>query len=185
MNKIYLSSDFHFGHSREFLYKPRGFESIEEHDNRIIENWNSIVASDDICYILGDCMLGDNTHGIECLKQLNGKLHIIAGNHCTNTRIELYKQLPNVIFEGYGMPLKYKKYHFFLSHYPTLTSNFDYDEPLKKQVISLCGHSHTKDKFVDIDKGLIYHVELDAHNNKPVLIDDIINDLKEYKETSI
>lgn len=36
----------------------------------------------------------------------------------------------------------------------------------------------TQDKFQDFNKGLIYHVELDAHNNKPVLIDNIIEDIQ-------
>jgi hypothetical protein len=32
-----------------------------------------------------------------------------------------------------------------------------------------------------MDKGLIFHVELDTNNNKPWLLDDIIKELKEYK----
>ena len=35
-----------------------------------------------------------------------------------------------------------------------------------------------------MNKGLIYHVELDAHNNYPVLIDDIIEDIQHYTSTS-
>lgn len=35
---IYLTSDLHFGHNKEFLYKPRGFNSIEAHDEQIIKN---------------------------------------------------------------------------------------------------------------------------------------------------
>ena len=58
-------------------------------------------------------------------------------------------------------------------------------KPLKKKLINLCGHTHTDNKFKDMDKGLIYHVELDAHNNKPVLLDDIIDDLKNYTKEKI
>lgn len=32
MGKIFLTSDLHFGHQREFLYGPRGFNTIQEHD---------------------------------------------------------------------------------------------------------------------------------------------------------
>ena len=181
MSQIYISSDFHFGHQREFLYVPRGFKSIEEHDNQIIENWNSVVSSEDTAYILGDLMLGDNEHGIECISALNGNLKVIFGNHDTDTRAHLYEQLPNVEVLGFGARLKYKHYHFYLSHYPTLTSNFDYDKPLKQQVINLCGHSHTKDWAADADKGLIFHCELDTNNCYPWLLDDIIENLKEYK----
>ena len=32
MSKIFVTSDTHFGHDRGFLYEPRGFENIQEHD---------------------------------------------------------------------------------------------------------------------------------------------------------
>lgn len=177
-NKIWLSSDFHLGHNKEFLYRPRNFESIEEHDNKIIENWNSIVSKEDECYILGDLILNNNEAGIEKLSRMNGRWHIVLGNHDTDTRIQLYSQLPHVIEVVYATVFKYKGYHFYCSHYPTITSNLDIDKPLKNRVISLCGHSHYKNRFEDMDKGLIYHCELDSHNNYPILIDDIIEDIK-------
>ena len=34
--QIYLTSDLHFNHNKEFLYEPRGFNSPEEHDEEII-----------------------------------------------------------------------------------------------------------------------------------------------------
>ena len=36
MGQIWLTSDWHFGHDREFLWHPRGFESIYENDKEII-----------------------------------------------------------------------------------------------------------------------------------------------------
>ena len=74
---IYLTSDLHFCHDKSFLYEPRGFNSIEEHDENIIKNWNNIITPDDEVYLLGDVMLNDNVKGLNCLKQLNGKIHII------------------------------------------------------------------------------------------------------------
>jgi calcineurin-like phosphoesterase family protein len=46
-------------------------------------------------------------------------------------------------------------------------------------VINLCGHTHTTDRWSDFDKGLIYHVDVDAHDMKPTLLDDIIEEIKE------
>jgi calcineurin-like phosphoesterase family protein len=181
MGKIWLVSDTHFGHNQAFIYESRGFNTTWGHDKTIIENWNNLVDVDDDVYHLGDVMLGDNDYGLSCLKQLKGRIHIIRGNHCTNTRMELYKTCWNVTEVCEGKFLRYGKYHFYLSHYPCLTSNNDDDKPLKARTISLCGHSHTRDKFQDMDKGLIYHCELDAHDNKPILIDDIIEDIKNYK----
>ena len=181
MNKIWLTSDWHFNHNKPFVYEPRGFTNIEEMNEAIIKRHNSVVDYDDDVYCLGDCMLGDNELGLKCIKSLKGKIHIIRGNHCTNVRNELYKTCYNVVeVLGYANILKYGGYHFYLSHYPTLTSNYDIDKPLKRRMISLCGHTHTKDKFQDMNKGLIFHVELDAHNCYPILLDDIIEDIQSF-----
>lgn len=179
MGKIWLCSDLHFCHDRDFIYKPRGFNSVHEMNEQIIKNFNEVVNWDDDLYILGDCFLNDNEEGMSYMRRLPGKKHIIWGNHCTTTRQELMK-LEGFDCLGYGHVLQYRGYHFYLSHYPTLTSNYDDNKPLKRRVVSLCGHSHTQNKFIDMDKGLIFHVELDAHQNKPILIDDIIEDIKNY-----
>ena len=72
---IYITSDLHLGHNKDFLYTPRGFSSIEEHDKAIVENYNSIVQDDDEVYILGDVMLNDNESTHELVKSLKGKIH--------------------------------------------------------------------------------------------------------------
>lgn len=182
MGKIWLTSDLHFGHNKDFIWKPRGFNSVEEHDKAIIENWNSLVSWDDEVWLLGDCMLGDNEGGIRKLNQLAGNIHIIAGNHDTATRIQMYANIrPTILTMGLAYVLKYQGYSFYLSHYPTIISNYDDDKPLYRKMINLCGHRHVSDPFYDVELGLIYHVELDAHDMKPVLLDDIIEDIKNYK----
>lgn len=181
MVKIWLTSDTHFGHNKPFIYEPRGFENIYEHDKQIIKNWNSVVGPEDEVFHLGDVMLGDNDYGLSCLKQLKGHIHIIRGNHCTNTRMELYKECPNVVEICEGKFMKYRGYHFYLSHFPSLTSNYDEDKPLKARIISIAGHSHTNDKFLDADKGLIFHCEMDTNDCYPWLLDDIIEDIKEQE----
>lgn len=144
----------------------------------IIKNHNEVVSEDDDVYVLGDLMLNDNEGGLWFIKRLRGRIHIILGNHDTDTRERLYCECYNVVEIVYATIVKYGKYHFYLSHYPTLTSNFDIEKPLKQRLINLCGHSHTTDRWADWDKGFIYHCELDAHECKPVLLDDIIEELK-------
>ena len=105
MPKIFITSDLHFSHKREFLWGPRGFNSSEEHEAEVIRRWNETVSPEDDVYVLGDLMLSDTTHGMECMKQLNGKLHLVRGNHDTDTRWELYKTLPNVVAMNDGKAL--------------------------------------------------------------------------------
>ena len=175
---IYFTSDLHFGHNKNFIWASRGFSSIEEHDRIIIDNINKTVKEEDELYILGDIMLEDNNNGIKKLQQIHCKnIYIILGNHCTDARKNLYDSLPNIQVLGYSYPFKYRKWHFMLSHYPMITSNYD-DNSFYKTVYNLCGHSHIKELFDE--KTNSYHVELDAHQNYPVNIDDIIIDIKNY-----
>ena len=177
---IYFTSDLHFGHNKPFLYEPRGFASIEEHDRVIIDNWNSIVKPEDEVYVLGDMMLVDNEHGMECVGALHGRIKVIFGNHDTSTRRSLYLAAPTIEVMGFAHQIKYGKYHFYLSHYPTSVGNYD-DEIIHNKFYCLCGHTHTQDKFKDFASFKSYHVELDAHNNYPVSIETIIQDIKSYK----
>ena len=178
MGKIWITSDTHFGHDREFIWGPRGYASAAENDADIIKKWNEVVSSEDTVYHLGDVMLGDNTNGMDCLSKLNGDIHIIRGNHDNDSRMEIYRGLHNVVEVCEGKFLRNGKYHFYLSHYPCLTSNWDEDKPLKARVANLCGHSHTKDHFADWDKGLIFHCEMDTNNCEPILLDDIIKKIE-------
>lgn len=182
MSKIWLTSDLHFCHNRGFIYEPRGFNSIDEHNKTIVSNWNKVVSEDDDVYVLGDLMLNDNETACEYIKQLNGRIHIVRGNHDTDTRWAIYMSLPNVVelCSGWATMIHYRKYHFYLSHFPTLTGNLDQNEPIIQRIINLCGHAHSQNCFEDWDKGMCYHVELDCHNNTPICLDKIIEDIKNY-----
>ena len=177
---IYFTSDTHFCHNKPFLYEPRGFKSIEEHDKTIVANWNSIVKSEDEVYLLGDVMLIDNEKGIKYLKSLNGKIHLILGNHCTDTRVELYKTCPNIVSIDYAKEIKIGKNYFWLCHYPTITANYDDDKPWAKHLINIYGHTHQQNKFYN-DNPYMYCVCLDAHDNYPVSLEQIVEDVQNKK----
>ena len=177
MNQIYITSDTHFGHNRDFLYGPRGFATIQEHDQEVIRRWNETVDNSDIVYHLGDVMLNDNEYGMNCLRQLNGQIKIIPGNHDTNTRLKLYSTLENVEVLPLSYLIKYKKYHFLLSHHPTITSNQEKTSYLRERLINLYGHTHQIENFYE-QNFFMFHAGLDSNNCTPVLLDDAINLMK-------
>jgi calcineurin-like phosphoesterase family protein len=181
---IFLTSDTHFGHDREFLWGPRGFTNFQEHDETIIKNWNETVGPDDIVYHLGDLMLGDNAYGVECVKRLNGHIKLIRGNHDTDARWKLYETLPNVELIGWAEVIKYKKYQFYLSHHPTMTSNLEKAPHLRMHLINLFGHTHQQKKFYE-DMPYMFHVGMDSNGNKPVSLDDAIEMMKEETKRCI
>lgn len=175
---IYFSSDLHLNHSKPFIYEARGFENIHEMNNTIIKNFNSIVTYEDDLYLLGDNFLGDLEDGLKLFKQLPGKIHLIWGNHCTDNRKIAMSQCHNVVeIVGFAGMLRYNKYHLYLSHFPTITTNFDdYQKPLKQRTLCLAGHTHSTEKFEPCGS---YNVAVDAHNCFPVPIEEIIKDFKD------
>ena len=51
MCKVFLTSDLHFGHDREFIWKARGFNSIEEMNETYVSRWNDTVCDEDDIYV--------------------------------------------------------------------------------------------------------------------------------------
>ena len=172
---IYLTSDLHFGHDREFIWKVRGYDSVQAMNLAQVEKWNKVINDDDDVYVLGDLMLGDPSN-IEFIKQLNGHIHIVLGNHDTANREKMYRELSNVVeVAEVGLKLNYKKHHFVLTHYPMLTGNLE-KESLKQMTLNLYGHTHQLNNFYN-DMPFMYHVGVDSHNGHPVLLDDIIEEM--------
>ena len=177
---IWFCSDWHFCHNKPFLYEPRGFTDIEQHDKAVVLRHNELVAPDDDVYVLGDCCLNDTERGIGLMKQMNGHKWLIVGNHDTNSRIEAF--INAGIFEDYKFAerLRYKKYFFWLSHYPMMMGNFEEQRP----IWNLSGHTHTQN-CMELAEHNIYNVGMDAQCCKPVSIDQVIDDIKRYRRLKI
>jgi calcineurin-like phosphoesterase family protein len=173
--KVWFTSDLHLGHDKEFVWKARGFKSVGEMNETIIKNIKKRVGENDYLYILGDLALCPLVEAKYWLAQIPGKVHVIVGNHDTDIRLGLYDELG--FTWSFANRMKYEKYHFFLSHYPTLTANPGEDK-LTLAHINLYGHTHT-DYTWETKFPFSYHVGCDAHLCCPISLDDIILDLKE------
>ena len=92
MSKIFYIADLHFSHFNCLRFDNRPFSTIEEMDEALINNWNSVVSDEDTVYILGDMFWCKVDKSIEILKQLNGKKRLIKGNHdrCHDNRFKKY-----------------------------------------------------------------------------------------------
>lgn len=178
---IYFTADLHLNHDREFIYAPRGFSSVHEMNNAIINRWNSLVNMEDEVYVLGDIMLGNSESAIKMFKNLKGSIHIIRGNHDTNTRMDLYNDCYNVVEVTEGQYIKIEGQNFYLCHYPTITSNLEKDGNLKGHLINLFGHTHQKTNFYN-DIPFMYHVGVDSHDCYPVPFKQVIEDIKEKRD---
>lgn len=147
----------------------------------IIERHNKTVETIDTVYVLGDLCLGGGERDVLnknkiLIESLKGDLKIILGNHDTLNRIQIYNECKNATVLGYANLIKYRKYHFYISHFPAITSNISDGAGLKQRILNLYGHTHQKSNFFD-DSPFMYHVGVDSHGCKPIDIDTMIAEM--------
>ena len=175
---IFFTSDLHLCHNQGFVYESRGFKSVEEMNEAIVERWNSVVAPEDIVFVLGDLMLNDNEKALTYIKRLNGDLAVVWGNHDSEARQKLlYEKCPAISFMGYAHQFKQGKLIFYLSHYPSVTANYD-DKHFNQHVINLHGHTHQTVNWLNPFNPFMYHVGMDSHNCTPISIDEVVSDIR-------
>jgi len=88
-NNLWFISDTHFNHSNILNFQDKNgkkfrgdiFSSVEEMNEIMIQNWNSLVKPQDKIYHLGDVFFGSQTEANKILSRLNGKKRLILGNH--------------------------------------------------------------------------------------------------------
>lgn len=137
MNKNFYISDLHFGHYNIMRFDNRPFNSVEEMDKALIDNWNSVVDAEDTVYILGDfCWLKED-RWIEILRELNGYKVLIRGNHDLK---HMSQQLRNMFqdIKDYK-EVKDGSKRVLLSHYPMPFYRGAYND----YMVHLYGHIHT------------------------------------------
>merc|ERR1711975_1246 len=87
MSKTFFISDLHLGHSN--IYKVpfrtaegermRRFLTMQEAEDFMVEQWNSVVKERDTVYVLGDVAF--NIKGLERMREMKGRKILISGNH--------------------------------------------------------------------------------------------------------
>ena len=175
-HKIFVTSDTHFGHTKtitDFIFRP--FSSVEEMDEKMIENWNNVVGNKDTIFHLGDFAFQNPK---SYTAKLNGQIHIIPGNH---DRVQKLKRANFACIHDQIVLLKFtyegEKKEVVLCHYPLLSWNKrHYGVP------HLFGHIHTGASNRDFDKYNqitplkgSYDVGVDNNNYTPLDILEAMN----------
>lgn len=83
MSNVWFTADTHFGHKAMAAAGKgwRPFDTIEDHDAHLVEQWNSVVRPDDQVWHLGDVGMGSDEATLALVGSLPGHKHLIAGNH--------------------------------------------------------------------------------------------------------
>jgi len=132
----FFIADLHFGHANVLKFDNRPWVNIEEHDAALIKNWNDAVGFDDDVYILGDFSWYNATKTIEIFEQLNGRKHLIIGNH-DNKLLKSPGVRALFVEILYYKEIECENRKVVLCHYPIPCFNGHY-----YQAVHLYGHVH-------------------------------------------
>ena len=81
---IYFTSDWHICHANSIVFDERPFRDLEHMHSVLINNYNSTVPEDGICYFLGDIGMGSFDKVKEVIDKLHGTKVCVLGNHDGN-----------------------------------------------------------------------------------------------------
>ena len=187
MSKIFFTSDLHFSHRNIAKFcphtrpQPSKQGDIDTLDNYMIELWNDTVGVDDDVYNLGDLTFSHNLRYIKkVLSQLNGRHHLIFGNHddIIQHNLDKFVNTPKqdgnpLLFSAQSylkLQLKEQGKTLILFHYPIA----EWDG-CHKGYYHLHGHIH--DRMADIG-GRILNAGFDLHG-KFLTLDDVVGYLED------
>ena len=168
---MWLTSDTHFGHTNIIKYSERPFETVEEMNAILIQNWNAVVGRRDVVWHLGDFAYDGRAGVLKYAPQLNGKIHVLIGNHDN----------PNHLAEAFGSgrvfdtrEIKYQGTRIFLSHYAHRVWPSSH-----KGSFHAYGHSHGNLDIQYGPWGRSMDVGVDCHGYGPLHIDKFLAYLKD------
>lgn len=119
--EIYFTSDLHLGHENIIRFTNRPFGSVEEMNDRIIQNYNSIIHKNDLVYILGDLTYKINVEeSNKLIQKLKGRKVLIRGNHDLKYDSSLFEDILDY------KEFNYNKVKYVLMHYPLMEWNDSY-----------------------------------------------------------
>lgn len=172
---IFFTADTHFNHGNIIKYCKRPFSTIAEHNDTIIKNWNSLVKEEDTVYHLGDFCFGGPKYVEFIRNRLNGKIHLIRGNH------DKFLKPSSSTFPGFESikdmhtlktQLKNEKIEIVLCHYPLRSWDKSFHGSWH-----LFGHVHGHLP----PHGLSFDVGVDSNHFSPISLEQVserINSLK-------
>jgi calcineurin-like phosphoesterase family protein len=140
---IFYTSDNHFFHTNIIKYCDRPFVDVNEMNETMIRNWNSVVQQGDLVIHGGDfalCNFDTAKHILECL---NGDKILVRGNHDRSSKSMREMGFKEVVS-------LYNSGTVCVVHDPSKVS----EDIIKIRDHILYGHTHErlihKDKFINI-----------------------------------
>lgn len=114
---IFFTSDTHFYHKKilDFCRSTRLGADVDEMNEILIQNWNQDVRPNDDVYHLGDFSFGRSKQTLELLSRLNGKIHLVKGNHDGGLNAECLARFASI--QHYAS-IRVGQHQVILMHFP-------------------------------------------------------------------
>lgn len=173
--KIFFTGNQQFGRPGAIKQFKRPFANVDEMNSILIENWNKIVSSEDVVYVLGN-FAWDPTTAEEMLNKLNGNIVIVPG------------EIDEAVIELSGRKLMPPKTavieNIFTSNADELTVSY---WPLMEWPNKAQGHylffGFPSPKYKTDHKKKMVNVTCDFWAYKPQSLDSIMSLFKDIEET--
>lgn len=154
----YLISDLHFHHRNIIEYTGRPFKDVEEMNETLIKNWNSVVKRGDRVFLLGDVFFCSQELAHQIKRRLNGDVYLFLGNHDKHSK-QWFKDIGFI--EVFDKPfIMHNKY--IISHKP-LEVNFG-------DLVNVHGHVHNRTLP---DTSRYCNVSVEEINYTPILFNKV------------
>ncbi|MCK5019989.1 MAG: metallophosphoesterase [Candidatus Peribacteraceae bacterium] len=156
MSEIFVVSDTHLGHSNILKFSRSEFNTIEDHDETLIDLHNSVVGKRDIVIHVGDAVW--KMENLKKIGRMNGKKRLILGNH---DRLNAHEYLKYFISVHGSL----QKHEFLFSHIPIImdgTRHYSYNV-----------HGHIHDESQNIDDWKYFNANIDVMGYVPISLDEI------------
>lgn len=181
MSNLFMCADLHWGHENVLKF-GRGdvFNTIEDHDEAILDNINSLVGERDTLWILGDFAFR-NSRPVEWYrKQIRCRdVHLVFGNH--DPQKPQSRQRYEKLFSSTQdyVRIKYAKQAIVMCHYPIISHHGK-----GHGAWMLHGHSHGRltEQYPFLSAHLMLDVGIDCNNYKPFSFDQIKEIMDARKE---
>lgn len=176
----FFISDTHFNHAgslkwNDGLVRPE-FSTVEEMNLAMINNWNKVVSANDEVFFIGDFAYKCSKTSAEAIFwQLNGKKHLIRGNHdhkLANNFINCWESISDIkqfdFINDNGC-----KQEVIMCHYPMISWRHSSQG-------SWHLHGHVHGSMQEINKNTHrYDCSVEVNNYTPISLEQIKMKLNE------